>query len=395
MLKRAACDVLILLDCCFAGSAGRDNVRGTKELLAACGMEVIAEDVTKYSFTRNLIHKLRSFGDRPFTVSELYERLIKAKRRLHNTPQYVPLTGRDRPSIRISRLEPNFPVVVSNESLLDPLQTPSSSSTIAPSSIASTSLVSSQSSLNSSRRVLLAVSLEDDTTIPQLESWKRWLLSDAPTYIRSIDVRIEDAYPSNSTLLFISMPVSIWCHLPDTTAYRFVDFITSRSIFKEIPHPPHPEDAVRQKSQEPDSISQISETTAYPLSPSWIDKNETHLQIAKMCIQLLSSPGKLKRNICNLPNPGILQRDVSTKIISNCLPKEVQYACRYWADHLKRGNGRISDRGNVHTFLLHFFLYWLEAMSLAGLMSESIHIIYKLQSLLEVSFHWQNCEMTC
>jgi len=38
----------------------------------------------------------------------------------------------------------------------------------------------------------------------------------------------------------------------------------------------------------------------------WVDENETHLQIAASCIQLMSSPGKLKQNICNLPNPGIL-----------------------------------------------------------------------------------------
>jgi hypothetical protein len=105
MLKRASCDVLIILDCCYAGTAGRDKVTGTKELLAACGMEVEAEGLTPYSFTRNLIDKLRSFGTRPFTVSELYERLVKAKRRLQNTPQYVPLTGRNQPSISISRLE--------------------------------------------------------------------------------------------------------------------------------------------------------------------------------------------------------------------------------------------------------------------------------------------------
>jgi hypothetical protein len=122
-------------------------------------------------------------------------------------------------------------------------------------------------------------------------------------------------------------------------------------------------------------------------SPFWVDENETHLQIAARCIQLMSSPSKLKQNICNLPNPGILRRDVSTQTISDCLPKEVQYACRYWVDHLEHGNGRIRDRGDIHTFLLRFFLYWLEAMSLVGLMPESIYIIYKLQSLLEVSFH--------
>jgi hypothetical protein len=250
MLKRASCDVLIVLDCCFAGSAGRDNVKGTKELLAACGMEVIAEEVNEYSFTRNLIHKLRSFGTHPFTVSELYERLIKAKNRLRNTPQYVPLTGRGRPSIRLARLEPNAPEITANLSTPSPTRNPSSPSDSVQSSIASASLTTSPSSLNITRRVLLAISLEGDSTVPEVESWKRWLASDAPTNIRSIDVRVEDAYPSNSTLVFISMPVSIWCHLPDSTAYRFVDFVTGESIFKEIPHPPQPMNTTQQQYQQ-------------------------------------------------------------------------------------------------------------------------------------------------
>lgn len=185
MLKRAPCDVLIVLDCCYAGTAGPDNVRGTKELLAACGMEVIAEAVNEYSFTRNLIDKLRSFGARPFTVSELYERLIKAKRRLRNMPQYIPPTGRDRLSICIARLELNVPLVMTNESMLSPPGSLSSPSSSFQSSVISTSLTSSPSSLSITRRILLAISLDDDPTVPEVELWKRWLASDAPTNIRS------------------------------------------------------------------------------------------------------------------------------------------------------------------------------------------------------------------
>jgi hypothetical protein len=61
----------------------------------------------------------------------------------------------------------------------------------------------------------------------------------------------------------------------------------------------------------------------------WVHENETHLQIAARCIQLMSSPGSLKQNICNLQNLGILQRNVDSQTILDCLPKEVQYACRY------------------------------------------------------------------
>ena len=54
MLKRFSCDVLILLDCCYAASAAREESDGINELLAACGREVLAEAVTDRYFTRNL-----------------------------------------------------------------------------------------------------------------------------------------------------------------------------------------------------------------------------------------------------------------------------------------------------------------------------------------------------
>src|SRR5438045_3312343 len=101
LLKNAPCDVLILLDCCYAACAARGEIDATKELLAACGREV-----SDRSFTRNLMRKLRSFGSQPFRVSELFDRLMKDRKRLMNTPVYYPLSGRDKPSIRIAPLIP-------------------------------------------------------------------------------------------------------------------------------------------------------------------------------------------------------------------------------------------------------------------------------------------------
>src|SRR5438046_1800245 len=103
MLKRTLCDVLILLDCCYAACAARGETNGINELIAACGREVEAEGVTDRSFTRNLMRKLRSFGSEPFTVSQLYERLLKDRKpRLVNTPFYFPLSDRSKHSIRIA-----------------------------------------------------------------------------------------------------------------------------------------------------------------------------------------------------------------------------------------------------------------------------------------------------
>jgi hypothetical protein len=102
MLKRDPSDVLILLDCCFAASAARSETAGITELLAACGREVDAEGVSDWSFTKNLMRKLRTFGTEPFTVVQLCDRLMRDRKRLLNTPVYCPLSGRNKPSISIA-----------------------------------------------------------------------------------------------------------------------------------------------------------------------------------------------------------------------------------------------------------------------------------------------------
>ena len=141
MLKRDPCDVLILLDCCFAACAARSEINGTTELLAACGREVEAMGVCDRSFTRNLMRKLRSFGSQPFTVTQLHDRLIKDRKRLMNTPVYFPLSGRNKPSIRIAPLQ--------NTDLVLPMSIASSSSsqTEPHSSVAGPSLDSTSKSI--------------------------------------------------------------------------------------------------------------------------------------------------------------------------------------------------------------------------------------------------------
>ena len=108
ILECAPCDTLILLDCCFMESAGLDKATQTTELLAACGMETESGGVNNHSFTRSLIDQLQYFGSKPFAVIQLYELLRLSGKRPRNTPRYVPLTGRSRPSTRIAPLQPVF-----------------------------------------------------------------------------------------------------------------------------------------------------------------------------------------------------------------------------------------------------------------------------------------------
>lgn len=71
--------------------------------------------------------------------------------------------------------------------------------------------------------------------------------------------------------------------------------------------------------------------------------------------------------------------------VDQCLPSHVQYACRYWVEHLQQSDIELCDNGQVHKFLEEHFLYWLEALSLIRKMSDGVVMMRTLESILTVS----------
>jgi NACHT domain len=120
-------------------------------------------------------------------------------------------------------------------------------------------------------------------------------------------------------------------------------------------------------------------------SPFWVDERKTHEMIASKCLELMSRPGCLKENLCSLQGPGTLRTEVDKRVIDECLPAHVQYACRYWVHHLEQSKGHIRDGDQIHLFLQKHLLHWLEAMSLMQKISETITLFGILQSLALVS----------
>jgi len=116
-----------------------------------------------------------------------------------------------------------------------------------------------------------------------------------------------------------------------------------------------------------------------------VDEKKTHGMIATRCLQLLSGPGCLKANMCQLDYPGMRRANVNAQTIAKHLPAHVQYACRYWVYHLEQSGERIHDEGAVHAFLKRHFLHWLEVLSLIGNISDSIALVGTLRSLVDVS----------
>lgn len=88
-----------------------------------------------------------------------------------------------------------------------------------------------------------------------------------------------------------------------------------------------------------------------------INEKETHKKLTFRCLDLLSITKCLKEDICSLKKFESLRINIDDHVIKECLPAKVQYACRYWAHHLERGNCRISDQDKVHKFLNQRFFY--------------------------------------
>jgi hypothetical protein len=116
----------------------------------------------------------------------------------------------------------------------------------------------------------------------------------------------------------------------------------------------------------------------------FVYEQAAHARIAAKCIEIMSAASGLRNNICGLEYPGKPRRDVNTDTIHSCIPAELRYACRYWVEHLKRGDVKVEDNDNIHMFLQEHMLHWLEVSGLLGTISEALHMARTLQSLLSV-----------
>ena len=114
-----------------------------------------------------------------------------------------------------------------------------------------------------------------------------------------------------------------------------------------------------------------------------VDEKKAHGALADACIQLMSE--RLGRDICGLRSHGTLATEIQQDTVTQRLPIELQYACRYWVQHVQKSGIRLEDDGQVHVFLQKHLLHWLEALSLMQKTSEAILALISLDSMNLVS----------
>lgn len=117
----------------------------------------------------------------------------------------------------------------------------------------------------------------------------------------------------------------------------------------------------------------------------WIDEKEVHQEVAAQCLRVMREG--LRKNLCKLELEGTQRTEIDRSLIDKSIPPELQYSCRYWVQHLALCKEPMKRMGDVFSFLQEQFLYWMEAMSILGLVSELVGMIDTTRQLIPVSNH--------
>jgi hypothetical protein len=117
-----------------------------------------------------------------------------------------------------------------------------------------------------------------------------------------------------------------------------------------------------------------------------VHEPQKHKDIVRSCLRTMRS--HLRKDICNLKDPGALRADINPLNIRLCLSPELQYSCRYWIHHLKNSEASSSEIEEALLFLQKHFLHWIEALSLLGLISEVAGMLDLLRTAIPVSIYY-------
>jgi hypothetical protein len=128
----------------------------------------------------------------------------------------------------------------------------------------------------------------------------------------------------------------------------------------------------------------------------YVDETKAQQKLASRCLELMSGSSGLRQNVCSLSDPGVLRGEIDEQTVAGILSPDLQYACRYWIDHLKQSRQSVADGDATHLFLQKYFLYWLEAMSLIRESSRCVILLDSLQALASVrSSRLHTALLTC
>ncbi|PCG89584.1 Hypothetical protein PENO1_103770 [Penicillium occitanis (nom. inval.)] len=112
-----------------------------------------------------------------------------------------------------------------------------------------------------------------------------------------------------------------------------------------------------------------------------IDMRKAHAGLFRCCLRILLA--HLRRNPCDIRQPGMKARHTSKIDIDKNIPFSVQYASQYWIGHLQQGYTDSGDDADLEKFFQTKYLFWLETLALIGRLSYGVAMMMDLERLLE------------
>jgi hypothetical protein len=262
VLEESQSDVLLLLDCCHAGSANTNEGNGVTEVISACPYNSNANGVGPYSFTHALVIELEALANRAeFSTGELYNNIYcRTQIRLpddgagterHPPPIHLVLSNdsKFRRSIHLARrLSPGdggkMPSALEvNEPPLDENNARTSSdtsSTLDKGEDHEDSISSSTGEIRTLKevpRLALAIRFNENLRLEDLSTdlFIEWLRT-IPVVAQQ--VRVEAGFDSFSSLLIVSIPISLSAYLSYNPAVSCLGPITSSNLVVPVPQRP-------------------------------------------------------------------------------------------------------------------------------------------------------------
>jgi hypothetical protein len=112
-------------------------------------------------------------------------------------------------------------------------------------------------------------------------------------------------------------------------------------------------------------------------------KDQQHFVVSHL-LRIMQS--ELKFNICNLPTSHLHNVDMPNieEKIHFCIPKHLRYSCQFWGDHLADTFFDSDIEKLAGEFLFGKFLFWLEVLSLLGMVGYALRALSKFISWAKV-----------
>lgn len=108
---------------------------------------------------------------------------------------------------------------------------------------------------------------------------------------------------------------------------------------------------------------------------------EWHLKMAKRC--LIRMHESLRRDICRLGVKPIMNDEIPEICITEYIPEDLQYSCRFWAEHIHRSS--VDELYNlIYKFAFDKLLCWMEVMSILRVHDVGIAALILARTSLQV-----------